>query len=164
MYFIKTTQILLRGEVYEDVLVGQIAHADQIPVVGGTKISSANANRLAKIGKFSRLDLQNQLHGRFLTRDQKASNNFSKGSNLVLSHNVLAVRTRSVLGGVLCAFVVTGTFRRATYHVVLELGENAAELKAHYCSCFCGRSICVHTVAAVFVIARYQGLTLLVIG
>ncbi len=129
-------------------------------------MSRANKDRLNCLPNLTAAVLERILEGRFrVAADserglgaQKPTNMFKKGSELLLSHHVLALRLgmgrkkQSVLvGGVLIA-----TYRRGCYHTGMEICRNTGNMLSFYCTCFAGEAKCVHLAALLFSLARYQ--------
>lgn len=124
-------------------------------------MTGAAKQRLTDIGALTRDELERNLEGKFRgtgTNAAKPTNMFRKGSDLVKSHHVLALRLgqdRSALT-MLIGAVVIATYRRGCYHVCAEYRPSTKELLRWYCTCFAGEAKCIHLAAVFFALARYD--------
>ncbi|GEM_PF-4094960 len=137
----------------------QLKDADTVGYPKGVELTGSTKQRLADVGPLTQKVLETILNGNFRgAGGKKASNMFRKGSDLVMSHHVLALRlgTDRTRSTVLIGGVVIATYRRGCYHVCAEYQASTQTLKASYCTCFAGNAKCIHLAAVMFALARYQ--------
>jgi len=85
-----------------------------------------------------------------------ASNLIAKAVHLVTGSHIVAMRLRPLVASTLLVFVTFASFYGGVYFTALEMGHGVFELLNHYCTCFAGRATCIHTAAAIMMLARLK--------
>ena len=135
--------------------MSHLKDADTVDYPKGAHLTGAAKQRLADIGPLTREVLAKNLDGNFRGAGKngaKPTNMFRKGSDLVKSHHVLALRLGQDRAAMtmLIGAVVIATYRRGCYHVCAEYRPSTKKLLSWYCTCFAGQAKCIHLTAVFF--------------
>lgn len=88
---------------------------------------------------------------------RQATNLLAKGARLVVGHQFLGLRFRTINAtNILVVFVCLSSFWRGVYHLAMEFIIATGKIVNHYCTCFVGKGQCIHQAGAVCLCMRYR--------